>query len=175
MFNDNNNNRPQTIQIIIFNYLKVGYLSLLKVVMKYVELHTTRHLRISVCPGIKTLSSSACAGATCVCVTTQIFSSSAHLQTHLQHGGGFSEGGCESPTLQLQRDGEGQQVHHSDVRKHHKSVCVFKSVWVYLKLMCLCCVKMCFAYCYLTWMFELPCAEWCLQSFRRRNIYLYSH
>lgn len=40
--------------------------------------------------------------------------------THRQHGGGFGEGGGEGPTLQLQRDGEGEQVHHSDVRKHHK-------------------------------------------------------
>lgn len=56
----------------------------------------------------------------CVCVATQIFGSSALSRAHLQHGGGFGEGGGEGPALQLQRDGEGQQVHHSDVRKHHK-------------------------------------------------------
>lgn len=119
IFNYNNNNTQWMILIIIllffiFKHLKtflvqnkssvwfVFYVSLLAWV-----LNPPHHLPVQV-PGV------------CVCVAAQIFSSPAHSHTLLQHGGGFSEGGGEGATLQLQRDGEGKQVHHSDVRKHHK-------------------------------------------------------
>lgn len=65
------------------------------------------------------LSLSTCAGARCA-LATGISSSSAHSHVDLQHGGGFREGSGEGPTLQLQRDREGEQVHHSDVWEHHE-------------------------------------------------------
>lgn len=41
--------------------------------------------------------------------------------THHRHDGwSFCQGGGEGPTLQLQGDEQRQQVHHSDVRKHHQ-------------------------------------------------------
>ena len=42
--------------------------------------------------------------------------------THWHHGYGLRQGGGEGPALQLQRDGEGKQVHHPDVREHHQWV-----------------------------------------------------
>lgn len=66
------------------------------------------------------LSSSTCAGARCALVATGISGSSAHSRTNLQHGGGFCEGSGEGTTFQLQGDREGEQVHHSDVWKHHE-------------------------------------------------------
>lgn len=66
------------------------------------------------------LSSSLCRCLVCVCLDTLIFRSISHSRT--RHGGSFSESGGEGPTLQLQRDGEGEQMHHSDVRKHHEWV-----------------------------------------------------
>ena len=37
-----------------------------------------------------------------------------------QDGGGVGQGGGEGSTLQLQRDGQGQQVHHPDVWEHNQ-------------------------------------------------------
>lgn len=51
-----------------------------------------------------------------------VSSSSAHLHAHCRHGRGLGQGGGEGPTLQLQGDWDGQQVHHPDVWKHHKCV-----------------------------------------------------
>lgn len=63
------------------------------------------------------------AGSNCV------FKSPAHLHSsyRCQHGRGLGQGSGEGPTLQLQGNWDGQQVHHPDVRKHHKwaKLCLF--------------------------------------------------
>lgn len=66
------------------------------------------------------VQSSACAASSCVTLQPHRPSALPDDTHHLQDGRSFCQGGGEGPTLQLQGDEQGQQMHHSDVRKHHQ-------------------------------------------------------